>query len=325
MDLNKLCLGIIVLLTFGVIFSIISNNNIVYGADMWGDGTKDMWGKTNNPEAWIQAEESSVYFSGLTTTIQVRVRNNADHIHYFKISNIYKGSLAEGSQIQWVLVWSSPHAVKMVDAVNPQLGGDMGWKINPGETKDISFKLNAVGPMGDIPSYIFNSAAGENKYWPLIPDPGIINSWFVPNEIEYLNPDLDLQYWKGTFSFLLTNAKTCRVYGIVRAPIVPVDAKLTYSDPKAFINQNFLMSVAAWDVNMGAGASRWFTYTYEWPLGSSPSTTGTFSSSTYSTPKASATTKTSSVPTKETGVPTGLFVIGGILAAGGLIYARFMR
>ncbi|MBI5680229.1 MAG: hypothetical protein HZC47_04975 [Methanobacterium sp.] len=318
MDINKLCVGIIILLTFGVICGITANNNAVYGVDQW-------W-QNNNAEAWIQANDSSVYFSGLTATIHVRIKNNADHIQYFKISNVYTGSLVEGSTIQWIIDWTSPPAVKMVDAVSPELGGDMGWKINPGETKDIAFKLHAVGPMGDIPSYIFNAGAVPNTYWPLIPDPGMMNSFFIPNEIEYLNPNLDLQHWKGTFSFLLTNVKTCRVHGIVRAPIVPTDSKLTYSNPRiTFIEKKLLMDIASWDVNLGAGASAWFTYTYEWPSGSSSSTTGTFSSPSTSVPKTSATTKTSSVPTPETGVPYGLFVIGGVLAAGGLIYARFMR
>ncbi|MEN4018499.1 MAG: hypothetical protein PQ975_04515 [Methanobacterium sp.] len=313
MNLNKTCIVLIIIAAFaGIACGNITNNNVVYGA-----------------ETWIKANQTSVGLSGLTATIHVRIKNNKDHVQYFKISQVYTGSLVDNSTIRWVIDWTDPAASKMIDAVSPELGGDYGWKINPGETKEVTFKVNAVGGMGEISSYIKNAGAVDNIYWPLIPDPGLMASWFQPGEIEVLNPDLDLKSWKGTFTFLLTNHDSRTVSGIIRAPIVPVDSKLTYSNPKAtFADKDLVMNgrIAAWDVTIGAGASEWFTYTYEWPsLPSSPpgplSGTG---KATSSVPETSA-SSTPTVPTRETGLPYALFVIGGVLAAGGLIYARFIR
>ncbi len=311
MNLDKTCIMLIALTAFlGIVCGNVTENNTAYGA-----------------ETWIKSSETYVYMTGLTATIHVKIKNNKDHVQYFKISHVYTGSLVDNATIKWVIDWTSPQAVKMVDAVNPDLGGDYGWKINPGETKDVSFKLNAIGQMGEIPSYIYNAGAQDNKYWPLIPDPGIYSSWFQPNEIEMLNPDLDLKSWKGTFTFLLTNHDSNTVSGIVRAPVVPTDSKLTYSNPKAtFTDKDQVMNgaIASWDVTIGAGASEWFTYTYEWPSSFSSNSGGT-GTHTSSIPKSTAASTTSSVPTKETGLPYGLFVIGGLLAAGGLIYSRFIR
>lgn len=310
MDLNKICIGLIVLVAvLGVACEGMPNNNIAYGAN----------------ETWIKQNQTNVGISGLTATIHVRIKNNANHVEYFKISQAYTGSLINNSTIKWLIDWTDPAASKMVDAVNPELGGDWGWKIGAGETKDVSFKLNAVGPMGDMASYIFNAGAVDNIYWPLIPDTGLYASWFQPNEIEMLNPDFDLKSWTGTFSFVVTNFDDHTVSGIVRAPVVPTDSKLTSSNPKAtFADKDIVANgaIAAWDVTMAAGASEGFTYTYGWPsTSSSSSSTG---KSTVFIPKSSA-ASTSSVPTKETGLPYGLFIIGGVLAAGGLVYARFMR
>ena len=310
MDLNKICIGLIVLVAvLGVACEGLPNNNIAYGAN----------------ETWIKANQTSVGISGLTATIHVRIKNNDNHVNYFKISQTYTGSLVDNSSIKWVIDWTDPAASKMIDAVTPELGGDYGWKIQPGETKDVSFKLNAVGPMGEIATYIFNEGAVENIYWPLIPDPGLDASWFQPNEIETLNPSLDLKSWTGTFSFVATNFDSHTVSGIVRAPIVPTDSKLTFSDPKATYTDKDMVAntgIASWDVTIAAGASEGFVYTYGWPsTTSSSSSTG---KSSVFIPKSSS-AATSSVPTKETGLPYGLFIIGGILAAGGLVYARFMR
>jgi hypothetical protein len=310
MDINKICIALIFLATFvGIIYGSIPEDNIAYG------------------ETWIKANETSVRMSGLTATVHVTIKNNKDHVQYFKISQKYTGSLVNNDSIKWVIDWTDPQALKMVDAVSPELGGDYGWKIQPGETKSVAFKLNAIGPMGEIGSYIFNAGAVDNTYWPLLTDPGLASSYFLPNEIETLNPSLDLKYWKGTFTFLLTNIDTHTVSGIVRAPIVPVDSKLSYSNPKAtFADKDYVAGgkVAAWDVTIGAGTGEWFTYTYEWPTSSSNSSSGqgTFSSQI---PKTNAASTTSSIPNKETGLPYGLFVIGGVLAAGGLVYARFLR
>lgn len=309
MNLDKTCVALICLAAVvGIICGNIPYDNVAYG------------------ETWVKSNQTSVRMSGLTTTIHVTIKNNKDHVQYFKISQVYTGSLVDNSTIKWLIDWTDPAASKMVDSVSPDLGGDYGWKIQPGETKTVSFKLNAYGQMGEIGSYIFYAGAVDNKYWPLLPDPGLMASWFTPSEIEMLNPDLDLKSWKGTFSFLLTNIDSSTVSGIVRAPIVPTDSKLTYSNPKAtFADKDMVMNgkVASWDVTLGAGAGEWFTYTYEWPSGSSSSNgQGTYSSQI---PTTNASTTTSSIPNKETGLPYGLFVIGGVLAAGGLVYSRFMR
>ncbi|MGZ7118444.1 MAG: hypothetical protein ACXVH2_01950 [Methanobacterium sp.] len=62
---------------------------------------------------------------------------------------------------------------------------------------------------------ILNQNSVPNTYWPLIPDPGLYSSWFQPNEIEYLNPDLDLQYWRGKFCLVFIKKDTHAVFGIV--------------------------------------------------------------------------------------------------------------
>lgn len=309
MNLDKTCVALICLAAVvGIICGNIPDNNVAYG------------------ETWVKFNETSVRMSGLTATVHVTIKNTKDHVQYFKISHKYTGSLVNNDSIKWVIDWTDPAASKMIDAVSPELGGDYGWKIQPGETKSVAFKLNAIGPMGEIGSYIFRQDAVENIYWPLIPDPGLASSYFMPNEIEALNPSLDLKYWKGTFSFLLTNIDSHTVSGIVRAPIVPVDSKVTYSNPKVtFADKDYVVggNVAAWDVTIGAGAGEWFTYTYEWPSGSSSSNgQGTYSSQI---PKSNVSASTSSIPNKETGLPYGLFVIGGVLAAGGLVYSRFLR
>ncbi len=309
MDLNKLCVGIIVLVALlGASYTAL-NNNVAYGA-----------------ETWITPSNVSVYMTDLTSVITVRIKNNNDHVQYFKISQRYTDTL--DSPINWVIDWTDPPAVKMVDAVSPELGGDWGWKIQPGETKTVKFKLRAVRNSTTEPLtfVILNQASQPNNYWPIIPDPGIYSSWFWPNEIEMLNTNLDLQYWRGKFCLLLINTDSHSVSGIIRAPIVPLNSKLVYSNPKRTFIDNELMwngNIAAWDVTIPAGGDKGITYTYVWPASksSSYSTTGTFSSSV---PETSA-AETPSVPTKEAGVPYGLFVIGGIIAAGSVIYARFLR
>lgn len=310
MDLSKICIGLIVLLAFLGVAS--------------GAGT-----------TWITANETSVGLSNLAATITLTIKNSGDHVEYFKISNVYTGSLVDNSTIQWVIDSTDPKAVKMVDAVNPQLGGDWGWKVQPGETKTVTFTVHAVGLMGvdptdssiSIPTVISNANAVDNIYWPIIPDPGLFASWFQPNEIEMLNPNLDLKSWKGTFHFKLTadSRLSNPVSGIIRAPVVPTDSKLIASDPKAtFTDKDLVMNgkIAAWDVTMDPGATKWFSYTYLWPAGSSSSSTGKFKSPATTT---SAASKTSPLSTKETGIPYGLFLVGGILTAGGLAYARLRK
>ncbi len=287
--------------------------------------------QTGGAEKWIKEnpEYTSVRITGLTTTIHIHVKNNKDHVQYFKISQKYfmKGT---NDTVDWVIDWTDPPAVKMVKSVYPEapLSGDYGWEIQSGQTREISFKLNAIGRLGDIPSYIGNLDSQNNTYWPLIPEPGLFASWFHPNELEMLNPNLDLKLWRGTFTFTVTNVDRSnkRVAGIVRAPIVPLDSKLTYYNYQsiAFIDKDFVnANTIAWNIHLNPGESKTFIYTYEWPYQptAQSETRGALSGQIPTT--CAATTPT--VPTKETGVPYGLFIIGAIITGAGVVYAKFMR
>ena len=312
MNINKICVVLMVLIAvIGVIGS--NSNNVVYGAAQE-----------------IKYSQANVGLSNLVATITVTIKNKGSHVEYFKISNVYQGSLVDDSTIKWVVYDTNPSAVKMVDAVSPGLGGDWGWKVQPGQTKTVSFTVYALGAMGvdtsgnSDPTVIANANASENIYWPIIPDPGIDASWFQPNEIEILNPNLDLKSWKGTFTFKLANLRSYRVSGIIRAPVVPTSSKLIYSNPPVtYKDKDIVMNgaVAAWDVTLGKYGTEWFTYTYYWPYsGSSSSGTGKYTSASVQT--ANAASDNTSASTKNTGIPYLPFVIGGILAAGGLAYAR---
>jgi hypothetical protein len=312
MDINKICIGLIFLLALGAVYGNISNNNVVYGAD-----------------TWITPTAISVYMTNLYATIHVSIKNNENHVEYFKISQIYTGQGGLDTPMSWIIT-SKPGAVKMVDSVSPQLGGDWGWEIKPGETKEVTFQLLAVGNNSADPLKftISNGASQPDIYWPLIPDPGLYSSWFQPNEIEMLNPNLDLKSWRGSFSFDLVNIDSQPVSGIIRAPVVPTDSKLISSNPKVtFTDKDIVMNgaIAAWNVNLGSSGSKTdsqsFLYTYVWPSSSAAASTGTFKSA----PTTSSSSKTSPLSTKETGVPYGLFLVGGILTASGLAYARFKR
>lgn len=308
MNITKLCIVLIVLVASIGIIGVNSSDNTVYGA-----------------ETWITPTNVSVSMTDLYATIHVHIKNNKNHVQYFKISQTYTANL--NSPINWRVIDTNPNALNMIDSVSST--GDLGWKINPGETKEVTFTLLAVGNSSSSPLnfVILNQGSAENTYWPLIPDPGLYSSWFQPNEIEMLNPSLDLKYWKGTFSFLLVNNDDSRsVSGIIRAPIVPTDSKLISSSPKVtFSDKDLVLNgrIAAWDVTMDPGSSRGFTYAYTWPSSSSSSSSSDpFKSSVFTTNAAST---TSPVSTKDTGVPYAPFIIGGILAAGGLAYARLRR
>ncbi len=307
MNINKLCIVLMIFVAFIGIIGSNSSNNAVYGA-----------------ETWVKYNNSNVYMTNFFVTIHATIKNDKDHVQYFKISQTYS---KVDPTMNWKIV-SHPGAERMIDPVSPELGGDWGWSIKAGETKKVKFTLEAVNGTSWNPLrfYIYNPSAVENTYWPLIPDPGLYSSWFQPNEIETLNPSLDLKYWQGDFSFDLYNNEDCSVSGIIRAPIVPLDSKLTYSKPKATFKDTDLVlngKVAAWDVTLGkygsSTDSKEYYYTYVWPSGSASSSTGKYSNSIPTTNAASANTAT---PFKDTGVPYLPFVIGGILAAGGLAYAR---
>ena len=313
MNINRICIVLMVLVTFIGIIGSNSCNNSVYGA-----------------ETWVKPENTSVYMTNFYVNIHATIKNNKDHVEYFKISQTYTDDL--DSPIKWKVIPGSiyPPASKMIDTVNAGLGGDLGWKIQPGQTKTVCFTLLAVNSNNTNHALIFNilnKGAVENTYWPLIPDPGLYTSWFQPNEIELLNPSLDLKSWRGQFGFKLENHDSDTVSGIIRAPIVPTDSKLIYSNPKATFKDNDLVmngKVAAWDVTLGGGATKQYAYTYLWSSsGSSSSGAGKYTSASVQTANAASTP--SSASTKNTGIPYLPFAIGGILAAGGLAYARLRR
>jgi hypothetical protein len=276
-------------------------------------------------ETWVSEDPTATSYkiTHLTASIKVTIKNTNDHVQYFKMSQVYQGSLADNSTIQWLIDDTNPTAVKMVKSRSPELGGDYGWPIKAGETKTVWFKLNAVGPMGEIPSYIINIDSTNKTYWPLINEPGLMGSWFTPNELEVLNPTLDIKKWTGTFSFRVTNIDDQKVYGIVRAPIAPVNSKLTSSNPDAFIDDETVVStgIAAWNVILNPGQSQTYTYTYVWPKTSSSSSTAQAGSQTLTTSSGS----NPSVPSKQTGVPYGLFIVGTLVTVAGVAYARFIR
>ncbi|OPY30683.1 MAG: hypothetical protein A4E27_00001 [Methanobacterium sp. PtaU1.Bin242] len=204
----------------------------------------------------------------------------------------------------------------------------MGWEIQPGETKTVSFKLKALGAFGSNPAIIVNKNAEINTYWPLIPDMGTMASWFMPNEIEMLNPNLQLQSWTGTFTFTATNTGSSEtVVGILRAPIVPSDSILTGSNPEVtFLDKDMVLgtSIAAWNVHLAPDDPTPFAYSYKWiPGGTAVNTTvGNGSSSPIPTTAAKNVT---TVPSRTTGVPYGLLAIAVMIVAAGLGYAKFLR
>ena len=303
-NLEKLCASLIILfILFGFSNSVAAET-----------GTDQV--------AWIQENDSSLKFTFLEANIHVTIKNNNDHVEYFKISQQYTGDGTVSPSIDWRVVSTNPPAVKMAKFINS--GGDLGWAIAPGETREVSFTLVETSPP---PPFYIRREAMNNSFWPIINEPGLTATWFLPNEIEYLNPNLDLQLWQGRFCFFLKNMDTTgpRVEGIVRAPIVPIDSNLTASSPTVdFIdNENPSANTAAWDVTLYPGQTKHYSYTYQWPSGSSVTPISSRSSDQFN---AESTAKTPvSVPTKNTGVPYGLFIVGGIVIASGIVYARFLR
>lgn len=312
MDFGKTLITLLVIFTFLGVFSFVGSLGVASAQDI---------NLTTGDQTWIAYNESNVKMTDLTATICVTIKNNNDHVQYFKISHLYTDGLVNGP-VNWTVV-SAPGASRMIDPVSPELGGDYGWAIQPGETKTVSFTVKVVGYMGQLPSWVSNANAVPNTYWPLIPDMGLYTSWFMPNEIEMLNPTLDLQSWKGTFEFTAKNYADYAVDGIIRGPIIPTDSELTYSDPEVTFQDKEIVlntNVAAWDIHLEAGESQYFIYTYKWPL--PPGTTPTGKGSTY---KPTSTANATTVPTQTTGVPYGLLVVAVLLLGAGVGYAKFLR
>ncbi|NYB51042.1 MAG: hypothetical protein HVN35_00510 [Methanobacteriaceae archaeon] len=315
MNLNKLNLTVIALIAL-ILFTVISSSWA------WDDPFKDQ-------QAWVQEQSSEVFFTYLQAIITVTIKNNNDHVEYFKISQRYQGTLDPATPIYWQIAWTDPCALKMIKFMNDVDEDDLGWKIQAGETKTVSFKLVAYPtPTAEYPNYIRQPGI-NNTFWPLLNEPGLQASWFLPNEIEYLNPSLKLESWKGQFCFWIKNNDTTRpkVSGIVRAPIVPIDSNLTYSNPQVtYIDKQLSWAnTAAWDVVLYPGQSKHFSYTYQWPAGSSSTYKGSAGSSSYNIPTTAAAATNATIPTSETGVPFALFVVGAVIIAGGVSYAKFFR
>ncbi len=276
-------------------------------------------------QTWIAYNQSNVKMTQLTATIHVTIKNTKDHVEYFKISQVYSKTTPP---INFTVDWTDPQADRMIDPVNPDLGGDYGWSIQPGETKNVAFKVSAYGLMGNEPSWVFNDAAVPNTYWPLIPDMGLYTSWFQPNEIETLNPDMQLKSWSGTFTFTATNFANYPVAGIIRGPIIPTDSKLTDSDPQVtFQDKDIALNtnVAAWNINLAPDESEFFTYTYEWPISANGGNGSNFGNGTSVFAHGNATNSTPTVPSQNTGVPYGLFILAAGMVAAGVGYAKFLR
>ncbi len=250
-NLDKFCVILILL------FIVLGFSNSV-AADAFTDN--------NDQAAWIQETSSTLQFTYLEANIHVIIKNNNDHAEFFKISQQYTGDGNLNQSIDWNVI-SAPAAIKMVKNINP--GGDLGWEIDAGQTRDIRFTLVETS----TPFFISMAGSTNNTFWPIINDPGLTSTWFLPNEIEYLNPNLDLQLWQGRFCFFLKNFHSTgpRVEGIVRAPIVPIDSVLTASNPTVdFISEmNPSAQTAAWDVTLFPGQTKHYSYTYQWPTGSS--------------------------------------------------------
>ena len=306
MNINKICIVLMVFVAFIGIVGSNSSSNMVYGA-----------------EKEITPTHISVYMTDIYATIHVYIKNNNNHVQYFKISQTYTDHLV--NPLSWKVIRCNPAPLHMIDSVNSK--GDLGWKVQPGETKDVKFTLLAINNSNaPLKVAITTQDSVANTYWPLIPDPGLYSSWFQPNEIEVLNPSLDIKYWKGCFSFDLKNLESHSVAGIIRAPIVPTDSKLVSSTPHAtFGDSDMVMGTkdASWDVTLVGKQVKHYEYQYIWPSGSSSSGTGKYASTSVQT--ANAASDNASASTKKTGVPYLPFAIGGILAAGGLAYARLRR
>lgn len=282
----------------------------------------------------LTTNSANILMGDFSVVICVEIKNNNDHVEYFKISQTY---YQVNPNINWNVVWTDPDAVKMATNVNPtnvfsnenattNSTGDLGWKIEAGETKKVSFKLDAVENGGPIYGYITPNDTTANTNWPLINDPGLGASWFMPNELEMLNPNLKIVNWDGTFHFRIKNVNPTdpEVQGIIRAPIVPLDSNLICTDPTAtFVDTStmFGAETAAWDVTLVPGETQSFMYEYQYPK-SSNSSNGNGGNNLF---PVSAANNTTTVPTQNTGVPYGLFAIAVLIVGAGLGYAKFLR
>ncbi len=282
---------------------------------------------------WIAFNSSNVGMSSLTATITATIKNTGSVPAYFKISQTYSNFLT--GTITWTVPISdtNPTAEYMIDNSNPgnspDTTQDLGWEIQPGQTKTVTFTAFATGTYfaPNDTTYIENSGAVANTYWPLIPDMGLYTSWFQPDEIQTLNPDLQLKSWIGTFCFIATNVANDPVSGIIRGPIIPTDSQFVSSNPAVTILDTGIVGdtgVAAWDVHMASGESIPYTHTYKWPLPNNGSVFGT-GSSVFAAAGNSTNNATTTVPNQNTGIPVGLLGLAAAMVGAGVAYTKFLR
>lgn len=282
---------------------------------------------SNDQQAWIDQNSSSLGITYLQATIHITIKNNNDHAEFFKISQQYTADTALNDTMEWSILSTDPPAIKMAKNVNP--GGDLGWEIDSGQTRTVAFTLVET----KTPFFITQQNPINNSFWPVINEPGLAASWFLPNELDYLNPNLQVVQWTGHFFFILKNFQSTgpRVEGNVRAPIVPINSVLTQSDPTVdwISNENPAAQTAAWDITLFPGQSKSYSYTYQYPNGTSVTPANRQSASTrINSDEGSSSdpsTDPASIPTKSTGVPVGLFIVGGLVVASGIAFARYLR
>ncbi len=280
---------------------------------------------------WIQTSGSSLQFTFLEATIHVVIKNNNDHAEFFQISQVYSGEGTVTPSIDWKVIATDPPALSMISQVNPN--GNLGWEVDSGQTRAVTFTMVESNP----PTPFFIQRAGiSNSFWPVIDDPGLTATWFMPNEIDDLNPNLQLELWQGHFFFFLKNLQTSgpRVEGNVRAPIVPINSVLTYSNPTIdFIDTEFPSAqTAAWDVTLYPGQTKSYSYTYQWPTGNSvtpantQSPTSRINSPSLPDPDNDPSDPSSDPPASNNGgIPFGLLVVGAIVVVAGVVFAKFLR
>jgi hypothetical protein len=282
---------------------------------------------------WIAFNSSNVGMSSLTATITATIKNTGSAPAYFKISQVY--SYFSTGDITWTVPIgdTNPTAEYMIDNTNPgnspDTNQDIGWEIQPGQTKTVTFTAFANGTYfaTNSDTAIENTGAVTNTYWPLIPDMGLYTSWFEPNEIQSLNPNLQLKSWTGTFCFIATNIANDPVSGIIRGPIIPLDSQLVSSNPAVTFQDKDILGdtgVAAWDVNMASGESDPYTYTYKWPLPNNGSVSGK-GSSVFAPAGNSNNNTTTTVPSPNGGIPLGLFGLAAAMVGAGVAYSKFLR
>jgi hypothetical protein len=281
----------------------------------------------NDQAAWIQSDGSTLAFTFLEAKIHVVIKNTNNHAEFFKISQVYGAEGNVNPTINWKVISTDPPAIRMINELNP--GGDLGWEVDSGQTRAVTFTLVA----NQVPFTIERQGI-NNSFWPIINDPGLTATWFMPDEINALNPNLQLKLWQGHFFFFLKNMQTSgpRVEGNVRAPIVPINSALTSSNPRVdFISSEIPQAqTGAWDVTLFPGQTKSYSYSYQWPSGTSVTPANTQSPSSRinsgSLPDPSdPVSDPLTIPTKNTGLPYGLLIIGAFVVLAGIAYAKFLR